>query len=92
VDKNFGQQSGELMQGARNAVGTCLAVQPTEHVALIADAASSDVAASIAAALEEGGCPWEGILLEDVAKRPVLDLPEAIRQALETCDVGILCV
>ena len=80
------------MQGARNAVATCLAVRPTEHVALIADSASAAVAASIAAALEECGCPWKGILVEDVAARPVLGLPEPVRQALETTVVGILCI
>src|SRR6266404_5917409 len=80
------------MLGARNAIGICLAVRPDESVALIADSASSPVAASLAAALEECGCPWEGILVEDVAPRPVVDLPAAIRQALETADVGILCI
>jgi aminopeptidase len=92
MNHTFGQQSDDLMQGARNAVTTCLAVQPTEHVALIADSVSGAVAASIGAALDERGCPWEGILVEDVATRPVLGLPEPIRQALETTDVGILCI
>jgi hypothetical protein len=35
------------MPGARNAVETCLGVQPGEHVALIADEASRAVAASM---------------------------------------------
>ena len=47
----FGTFSRELEPGARNAVEVCLAIQPGERVALIADEASSEVAASIAAAL-----------------------------------------
>ncbi len=35
------------MPGAHNAVETCLAIQKDEHVALIADEASRDVAASL---------------------------------------------
>src|ERR1051325_6199862 len=92
MTSRFGCQSDDLMQGARNAVGTCLAVRPDERVTLIADSASRTVAASLGAALEECGCPWEGILVEDVSARPVVTLPAAIRQALETTDVGILCI
>ena len=42
----FGNTQPELLPGAKNAVETCLAVQPGEQVALIADEASSAVAAS----------------------------------------------
>ena len=45
--------SPELEAGARNAVEVCLAIQPGERVALIADEASGEVAASIAAALDD---------------------------------------
>ncbi len=41
---NFGNSKPELMAGAKNAVETCLAVQPGEHVALIADQTSIAVA------------------------------------------------
>jgi leucyl aminopeptidase (aminopeptidase T) len=59
-------------------------------VALIADDASRAVAASLAAALN--GHHWQGYLLEDVAPRPLAGVPAAVAEALETCDVGILCV
>jgi leucyl aminopeptidase (aminopeptidase T) len=80
------------MPGARNAVEMCLAVQPGEHVALIADEASSAVAASIAAALEERHAEFTGLLLEDLGPRPMRAAPEDVLKALETDDVGILCV
>src|SRR5213076_1237606 len=88
----FGTVLAELEPGARNAVEVCLAIQPDERVALIADEASGDVAASIAAALDEIGAPWEGIVIERVAGRPMIAAPAAVLDALEQADAGILCV
>ena len=71
----FGTVSPDLEAGARNAVEVCLAIQPDERVALIADTASGDVAATIAAALDEVGAPWNGVLIERVAERPMTATP-----------------
>src|SRR5216684_2280609 len=49
---NFGPASSDLLPGAKNAVETCLAIRPGEHVALIADEPSRAVAASLSAAME----------------------------------------
>jgi aminopeptidase len=89
---NFGPRQTELMPGARNAVETCLAVRPGEHVALIADEASCAVAASIAAALEDQKALYTGLLLEDFGPRPMTLAPSEVLQALETADVGVLCM
>ena len=51
----FGPSSAELAPGARNAVEVCLGIAPREQVALIADRASAEVAASLAAALDDVG-------------------------------------
>ena len=88
----FGTVSPALEAGARNAVEVCLAIQPDERVALIADQASGDVAASIAAALDEVGAPWQGVLIERVADRPMTAAPAEVLDALERADAGILCV
>jgi len=88
----FGTVSADLEPGARNAVEVCLAIQPDERVALIADEASGDVAASIAAALDEVGAPWHGVVIERVAGRPMTAAPPAVLDALERADAGILCV
>lgn len=82
----------ELIVGARNAIGTCLAVQPGEHVALLVDQACREIGASLAAAVAEAGARWTGYLIEDLTARPMIDPPVEIMQALEACDVGILCV
>jgi leucyl aminopeptidase (aminopeptidase T) len=88
----FGAAPADLEPGARNAVEVCLAIQRHERVALIADEASSDVAASIAAALDDVGAPWEGVVIERVAGRPLTAAPPAVLDALEHADAGILCV
>ncbi len=88
----FGPAPAELRPGARNAVEVCLAILPGERVALIADQASSAVAASIAAVLDEVGAVWEGVLIEQVATRPMTEAPPAVIDVLERADAGILCV
>jgi aminopeptidase len=89
---NFGTPRAELMPGARNAVETCLSVRLGEHVALIADEASRAVADGIAAALDDRGAIYTGFLLEDFGPRPMTAAPPAILQALETADVGVMCM
>src|SRR5215210_3659533 len=88
----FGPARAELEPGARNAIEVCLGIQADERVALIADEASGEVAASIAAALDGVGAPWDGVLIEQVAGRPLTGAPPAVLDALERADAGILCI
>jgi aminopeptidase len=88
----FGPASAALEAGARNAVEVCLGIRPDERVALIADEASGEVAASIAAAIDDVGAPWDGVLIEQVAGRPLVGAPPAVLDALERADAGILCI
>jgi leucyl aminopeptidase (aminopeptidase T) len=88
----FGSPQPELMPGAHNAVDTCLGVRRGEHVALIADEASRAVAASIAAALDDRQAPYTGLLLEDFGPRPMRTAPVDVLNALETADVGVMCM
>jgi aminopeptidase len=91
-DSVFGTPPADLGPGARNAVDICLAIKPGERVALIADEASGEVAASIASALDDAGAPWQGVLIERVSARPLTAAPKAVLDALEAADAGILCV
>src|SRR5687767_14701408 len=88
----FGPPSPDLMPGALNAVGICLAIQPGERVALIADEASGAVAASLEAALTQHEARTETVLIESVSSRPMLSAPARVLEALERADAGILCV
>jgi len=89
---NFGPASPDLLPGAKNAVETCLSIQPGEKVALVADEPSRAVAASLAAAIENLHAPCTSLLLEDFGPRPIKSAPAPVLDALETADVGILCM
>src|ERR1700674_1912798 len=88
----FGPASPDLLPGAKNAVETCLAIKPGERVALIADVPSRTVAASLAAAIESVHAACTSLLLEDFGPRPIKSVPAPILDALETADVGVLCM
>src|SRR5262245_6147719 len=88
----FGSASVELEQGAKNAVEVCLSITPADRVALIADVGSREVAASIAQALDHVSARWDGVLIEDVAARPLRQAPQEVLDALERADAGILCI
>lgn len=81
-----------LTPGARNAVHVCLRVQPTEKVTVITDEASLEIGAAIVHELEELRCPYQTWVLEDVAIRPLTDLPLAIADDMETSQVSIFAV
>jgi len=89
---NFGPASPDLLPGAKNAVETCLSIKPGEKVALIADEPSRAVAASLSAAMATVHAECTSLLLEDFAPRPIKSAPAPVLEALETADVGILCM
>ncbi|MFZ0636210.1 MAG: aminopeptidase [Candidatus Acidiferrales bacterium] len=88
---DFEQLNPNLAAGARNAVETCLAIQPGESVALIFDEPSREVATSLAYALAKREAKWTGYCVEDYAKRPLAGAPKEILAALELVNAGILC-
>ena len=82
----------EFREGARNAVTTCLRIQPEERVTLIADQATLSIAASIAVELEALGCTWHGFVLEELARRPLGDMPAEVLADMEQAQVSIFAV
>jgi aminopeptidase len=82
----------ELSPGARNAVNVCLRVQPGEKVTVITDEATKEIAASMVRELEVVGAPYHAWALEDLAPRPLSDLPSEIIEDLETSQVSIFAV
>jgi len=82
----------ELTPGARNAVGVCLRVQPSERVTVITDDASIEIAAALARELEQVGAPYHAFVLEELAERPLARLPQMILDDLEQTDVSIFAV
>src|ERR1700732_1243749 len=88
----FGAVTPELMPGAKNAVETCLGIQPNERVTLIGDRPSAIVAASLAKAIAERGAICDPFLREDLAPRPLTRAPQQVLDSLGRADAGILCM
>jgi aminopeptidase len=82
----------ELTPGARNAVNVCLRIQPSEKVTVITDDATREIAASLVRELEAVGAPYHAWVLEELAPRPLTDLPREVLDDLETSQVSIFAV
>jgi leucyl aminopeptidase (aminopeptidase T) len=82
----------ELSPGARNAVRTCLRVQPGEKTTLITDQASLEIGAALAGELRALGAPFNAFVLEECAPRPLVHLPREVLDDLETSSVSIFAV
>ncbi len=79
----------ELEPGARNAVRVCLKIQPSERVTLIADRGAADIADSLMREIALVGAPAHLFVLEDVAARPLMTLPDVIAADMEQSQVSI---
>jgi aminopeptidase len=82
----------EYLPGARNAIVSCLRVQPNENVTLITDRACLEIGASLAAELERAGLTFEAFVLEDLAPRPLENMPAEVLADMETSEVSIFAV
>lgn len=82
----------EFTPGASNAVNVCLRIEPSERVCVITDRATADIAAAMVRELEKIGAPYHAWILEDLAPRPLKDLPREILEDLEQSQVSIFAV
>jgi leucyl aminopeptidase (aminopeptidase T) len=78
----------ELLQGARNAVFTCLAVRRDERCVLITDETRCEIGAALAQEFAHASGDLSVFVLEDHAERPLRRLPYAVATALEEADVS----
>jgi aminopeptidase len=82
----------EFSPGARNAVNVCLRIQSEEKVTLITDQACLEIASSIAAELDKLGSPYNTFVLEELAQRPLVDMPQPVLDDMESSQVSIFAV
>lgn len=82
----------DFREGAHNAATTCLRIEPTERVTLITDEGTAPIAASIAAELDRIGCTWHGFVLEELAPRPLKEMPPEVLADMEQAQVSIFAV
>jgi len=78
--------------GARNAVNVCLRIQPHERVCVITDEETAEIAAAITHELDVLGAPYHAWLLEELAQRPLKDMPREVLDDLEASRVSIFAV
>jgi len=92
--RNFNHLSfdAQLTPGARNAIRVCLRVEPRERVTLITDEASLEIAAALAHELDAVGAQYHPWLLEEVATRPLKEIPQVVADDLEKSQVSIFAV
>lgn len=82
----------DLTPGARNAVRVCLDIQPHERVTLITDRACEEIAASLASEVADVGASVAAFVLEEVATRPLAELPPVVAADMERSQVSIFAV
>jgi leucyl aminopeptidase (aminopeptidase T) len=79
----------ELLEGAYNAVNTCLRVQRGEKVTVITDEQTHEIAASIRMEAEKVGAECSLFVLEHFGPRPHTDMPQPILADLATSQVSV---
>ncbi|MBC7928321.1 MAG: aminopeptidase [Bryobacteraceae bacterium] len=82
----------ELKPGAGNAVEACLRIQAHEKTTLITDRACLEIGSALADALESRGLRYNAFVLEELASRPLKDMPAEVLADMETSDVSIFAV
>ena len=82
----------ELTAGARNAVRCCLRIKPDEKVTVITDQACLEIGASLVRELDEVGAPFNAWVLEELAPRPLVDMPRPVLEDMESSAVSIFAV
>ena len=81
----------ELAPGARNAIRTCLRLEPTERITIITDELTCEIAAALQAEVEEIGAEHAVFVIENYAHRPLTAMPQIILTDLAQSQVSIFC-
>jgi len=78
-----------LIEGARNAIRTCLAIEPHERVVLLTDKKTLEIGAALAAEVRAIGAHLTTCVLEDYVSRPCTELPPEVAVPMEEAQVSI---
>jgi aminopeptidase len=79
----------DLLPGAKNAVRTCLRLQPHERVTVITDRDTIEIAAALVQEIREVGSEHRTFVLEGYAERPLSAMPREILDDLELSQVSV---
>lgn len=78
-----------LSPGARNAVRDCLRLKQTERITIITDRECAEIAASLVYEIEQIGSAYSVFVMEDLAERPLKEMPQTILEDLAKSQVSI---
>lgn len=93
IDPNkTGPINAHMESGARNAVRVCLGTTSSDTAVVIHDRSTGNIAAAMAAAFAEVGCPHRLFDLDAVATRPLSAAPAEMLQALKQATVSVLAI
>lgn len=81
----------ELVEGAHNAIHTCLRLKPEEIITIITDNESLEIASSLVAEVNKIGSEYKLYIIEDYAPRPLKNMPQPILDGLAKSQVSIFC-
>jgi len=81
----------ELSPGAYNAINICLRLKPDERITLITDQENLKIAYSLIHEIEKVGSEYKVFVIEDIAQRPLKNMPEVILDDLAKSQVSIFC-
>ena len=79
----------DFVPGARNAVRTCLRLQPEERITVITDRETLEIASAVLREIQEVGSPFGFFVMEDYAERPLGTMPQAILDDLARSQVSV---
>lgn len=82
----------ELTEGARNAVHTCLSIDSTDRVVLIADHSSLEIASSIYTEIIRTKAKVSCFIIEEYAERPIDVMNPAVLRALSDATVSLMTI
>jgi leucyl aminopeptidase (aminopeptidase T) len=80
-----------LLEGAHNALHTCLRLSPQEKITIITDEESKEIGASLLHEVAKINSPCAAFILEDFAQRPMTTMPVEVLEELATSQVSIFC-
>jgi aminopeptidase len=81
----------ELTPGAYNAINICLRLKPEERITLITDQENLEIAYSLIHEIDKVGSEYKLFVIEDIARRPLKNMPQVILDDLAKSQVSIFC-
>lgn len=81
----------ELTPGAYNAINVCLKLKPEERITLITDYENLEIANSLLHEIIKVGSDYNFFIMEDIAERPLKNMPQPVLDDLAKSQVSIFC-